>query len=91
MKAFNDAKPDVIASLFLAEGELVDEEGNIYQGKEQLTELFTAYFTQFPGAKLRLAVESTRLIGDDIAIEEGTRYIATAENATGQSLCCGSH
>lgn len=84
VKAFNDAKPDVIASLFLPEGELVDEEGNIYQGKEQLTELFTAYFAQFPAAKLRLAVESTRLIGDDIAIEEGTRFIATTENATGQ-------
>jgi len=84
VKAFNDAKSDAIVSMFLPEGELVDEEGNLYQGKEQLTELFSAYFAQFPGAILQLTIESTRLIGDDIAIEEGTRYISTKEDVTGQ-------
>jgi uncharacterized protein (TIGR02246 family) len=84
VNAFNDAKPEVIASLFLPEGELIDESGNIYKGKAQLTELFAGYFAQYPEASLRLNVESTRLIGSDIAIEEGTRYVTTSADTAGQ-------
>jgi len=84
VNAFNDAKPEVIVSLFMPDGELVDEEGNIYQGAAQLKELFAGYFVRNPGATLRLALESTRMIGSDLAIEEGTRYVSTTENATGQ-------
>lgn len=84
VQAFNDAKPDEIVSLFLPQGELIDDAGNIYKGKEELQNLFTQYFAKFPDAKLSLSIESIRLIGDDIAIEEGTRYVTTKDDASAQ-------
>jgi uncharacterized protein (TIGR02246 family) len=84
VKAFNDAKAESVAALFLPQGELVDEEGNIYQGRDELQALFTQYFAKFPGAKLGLSIESIRMIGDDLSIEEGTRYISTDDDANAQ-------
>lgn len=74
-KAFNEAKPDALVESFLPEGELVTENGTVYRGKEELKQLFTQYFTEFPGAKLGLDIESIRPLGENLAIEEGTRYL----------------
>jgi hypothetical protein len=57
----------------------VDENGTLYRGEKELTALFTKFFQQFPGAKLAIDVESVRTIGPNLAIEEGTRYIAARE------------
>lgn len=74
-KAFNEAKPDALVESFLPEGELVTENGSVYRGKEELKGLFTQYFTEFPGAKLGLDIESIRPLGENLVIEEGTRYL----------------
>lgn len=80
-KAFNEAKPDVVVESFLPEGELVTENGSVYRGKEELKEVFTRYFTEFPGAKLGLDIESIRPLGENLAIEEGTRYLGMDDQA----------
>jgi uncharacterized protein (TIGR02246 family) len=79
VKSFEGAKPAELAALFSPQGELIDEEGTIYQGQKEITELFTKFFERFPGAKLALEIESIRSIGPNLAIEEGTRYIAAKE------------
>ena len=76
VKAFESGKAADIAAQFLPKGELIDEEGTVYQGTKELTELFTKFFERFPGAKLALEIESIRSLGANLAIEEGTRYIA---------------
>jgi uncharacterized protein (TIGR02246 family) len=76
VKAFEAGKAGDIAAMFLPKGELIDEEGNIYQGQKELAEQFTRFFQKFPGAKLALDIESIRTVGPNLAIEEGTRYIA---------------
>lgn len=73
-KAFNAGKSEAVVDLFLPEGELVDEEGQVYQGHEELKELFSAYFTKYPGAEIQIDVESVRLLGP-VSIEEGTRVV----------------
>jgi uncharacterized protein (TIGR02246 family) len=76
VKSFEAAKPAELAALFSPQGELIDEEGTVYQGPKEITELFTKFFERFPGAKLALEIESIRSVGPNLAIEEGTRYIA---------------
>jgi uncharacterized protein (TIGR02246 family) len=76
--AFNAGKSDEIAALFLPNGELVDEDGTIYQGRKEIEELLKKFFAKFPGAQLTIEVESIRIIGP-VAIEEGTRYTTTKE------------
>jgi len=78
VKAFNAADPAGMAGLFMEKGELVDENGNVYTGRGEITSLFKAFFEKFPKAVMAMEVTSVRSIGDSLAVEEGVRQI-TAE------------
>jgi len=78
VKAFNAGKAEELAAMFLPKGELVDEEGIVYQGQPAIKDLLTKYFEKFPGAKLTMEVDSIRVIGP-VAFEEGTRFTTTKD------------
>ncbi len=61
--AFDKQDAAALADVFLPDGEMLNEEGTIYKGREELIELFRSFFNRFPGAKLTLDVESVRAIG----------------------------
>ena len=42
--AFNTGKVDELAAMFLPKGEFIDENGNVYQGEQEIKELFKAFF-----------------------------------------------
>src|SRR5262245_65357700 len=46
VKDFNAARPAAIAAQFLPQGELIDDEGNVYRGREELQQLFSQYFAR---------------------------------------------
>jgi uncharacterized protein (TIGR02246 family) len=79
VKTFNAGDAAKLAAHFAETGEIIDEEGNHYQGTAEIKELFTAFFTKFPGAKLVMDVESVRGVAPNVAIEEGTRVITNKE------------
>src|SRR4029079_16370236 len=81
-KLFNEGKAAELAANFLPDGELIDDEGNLYQGREGVQDLFKKFFATYPGAKLKLKVDSLRVIGSRLAIEEGTRVITVDERVT---------
>ncbi|HEY2413005.1 MAG TPA: SgcJ/EcaC family oxidoreductase [Pirellulaceae bacterium] len=78
VKAFNAGKADELAAMFHPQGELIDEEGLVYQGRTAIQDLLSKYFAKFPGAKLKLDVDSIRIIGP-VAFEEGTRTTTTKD------------
>lgn len=78
--AFNAGNVDELTAMFLPKGELIDEDGTVYQGQQEIKGLLSAFFKSFPGAKLSLDIESIRLVGP-VAIEEGTRTITTKDGA----------
>lgn len=86
VKAFNAGQVAGVVAQFAAEGELIDEEGNLYRGEKELAALFTKFFERFPGAKLAMEIESIRAIGPNLAMEEGTRYIAAREGVAKATL-----
>lgn len=75
VKAFNAADANALGGMFLEAGELVDEQGNVFNGRAEITALFQRFFGRFPRARLDLAVTDVRAIGDAIAVEEGERRI----------------
>lgn len=79
VKAFDAGNADGLAEHFLPKGELVDEEGSIYQGRQELSAAFKKFFTAFPKAKLTLAIDSVRVLDANLAIEEGTRVVAAGK------------
>jgi uncharacterized protein (TIGR02246 family) len=82
---FNEGKAAELAAHFLPDGELIDDEGNLYRGREELQDLFQRFFATFPGAKLSLEVDSLRMIGPRLAIEEGTRVVTVEERVANAS------
>jgi uncharacterized protein (TIGR02246 family) len=82
-KAFNAGKVDELTAMFLPKGELIDEDGNVFQGQQEIKELLAKFFSKYPRAKVTLDVESIRLVGP-VAIEEGTRT-ATTSDGTGKA------
>jgi uncharacterized protein (TIGR02246 family) len=78
---FNEGKAVELAAHFLPDGELIDDQGNLYRGREELQDLFERFFATFPGVKLSRQVDSLRMIGPRLAIEEGTRVVTVQERA----------
>lgn len=77
---FNAGKTADIAALFLPQGELIDEQGTVYQGRQEIEDLLKKFFERFPGSKMVQNIEVIRRAGP-IAIEEGTRTITSADGS----------
>ena len=70
-KAYNAGDAKAIARLFLADGEIVNEEGQSTQGREGIEQAFAGIFKEHPKTHMDLAIESIRFIGPDMAVEDG--------------------
>ena len=81
VKAFNAGDVAALAGTFLESAELVDEEGNVYAGRDEIAALFTKFFEKYPGAVLEMEIDSARPLGDEILVEEGLRRITVGEAA----------
>lgn len=82
--AFNAAKVDDLAAMFMPKGELIDEQGTVHKGHDAIKDLLTKFFAKFPGTQMEIISDSIRLVGP-VAIQEGTRF-TTAKDGTNASV-----
>ncbi|HEX4142188.1 MAG TPA: SgcJ/EcaC family oxidoreductase [Pirellulales bacterium] len=75
IKAYNGGDASAIASLFTADGEMIDEEGARVQGRQAIEQDYAAVFQSHPQAKLEVAIDSIRFLGPTLAIEEGVSTV----------------
>ena len=87
-KAYNAGDAKAIASLFVADGEIVSEEGQSTQGREGIEQVFAGIFKEHPKTHMDLAIGSIRFIGPDMAVEDGVATVTHGpdEPAAAQSL-----
>jgi uncharacterized protein (TIGR02246 family) len=74
-EAYNKRDAEAVGALFLENAELVDEEGNVYRGREEITRGFAEVFEQNPQARMRIEIEEVRVMGPNVAIEDGLTYV----------------
>ncbi len=75
-EAFNKHDTKALTALFSSHGEIIDAGGEIQQGHEAITELFQGVFERTPEAQMTIQIESIRVLGSAVAIEEGlTRMV----------------
>ncbi len=86
VEAFNKGDAEALGKLFMEQGELIDENGNLYQGRDQITSVFKAFFERFPKAVLEMEVTGLRTVGDSLAIEEGVRRVTLPEQDTAAQM-----
>jgi uncharacterized protein (TIGR02246 family) len=86
VKAFNAGDSTALGAMFLADAELVDENGNVTETRAEITALFKRFFERFPQAVLEVDVTDARAIGDEIVIEEGVRRITADQGSTAAQM-----
>jgi len=72
--AFNRHDAKTIAQMWTTDGEYVDEVGQRYQGRAAIEKEYADFFKAHPDVKLRILVDSVRLLSPNAAIEDG--YVA---------------
>lgn len=75
VKAYNDHDAKVIAALFTADGEIVDEAGDARQGRGEIEAVFGAIFDEYPEAKMTVAISAVRMLGANLAEEDGVASV----------------
>ncbi len=73
--AFNAGNAAQLAAHFADDGEYVADDGTLFKGREDIEAEFAAFFEMFPKSQMSVVVSDIRLIGDNLAIEEGTAEV----------------
>lgn len=81
-ESFSAGNSEKVVAMFLANGELIDEHGTVYQGRSEIQSLLQQFFQKFPGARVQVEIDSIREVGP-VVIEEGKRF-TTIEDAESQ-------
>ncbi len=76
--AFNSADPKAIAALWTESGDYTDETGRTLTGRDAIGQEYAAFFNAHPGVKIRLAIDSLKLLSADAAIEDGRAVLDPA-------------
>ncbi len=71
-EAYNAHDAKAVANLFLPQAQIVDEDDNTVQGRENIQNLFAEVFEQQPKTGIAINIESIRFIGTSLALETGT-------------------
>jgi uncharacterized protein (TIGR02246 family) len=79
VNAYAAADAKAIAAHYTPDAEYIDEQGNVFQGREAIQEDISAYFAAHPGAQMEMNIYSIRFISSGVAIEDGTTTVTTAD------------
>jgi uncharacterized protein (TIGR02246 family) len=70
-EAFNRGDAKAIAAQWMDDGNYIDEDGAVYAGRAAIESEYARFFKELPGLKVKVAVDSVKLLSPDAAIEEG--------------------
>jgi uncharacterized protein (TIGR02246 family) len=70
--AYNAHDAKAVAALFLPQAQIVDEDDNTIQGRDNIEKLFAEVFAEQPETGIEINVESIRFIGTSLALEMGS-------------------
>ncbi len=76
ISTFNRGDAQGLAEFWTKDGDYIDEAGQKFVGREAIQNEYAGFFAENPGAKITLAVDSIRLLNDDIAIEDGRATVS---------------
>lgn len=81
LKAYHDGNAKDAAAHFTKDAEYVDEDGNVYQGRQAIEELLDACFKRNPGSEMDIDIQSIKFISPGVALEDGTAVVARSADS----------
>lgn len=82
-KAYNAADAKAIALQFTENAEVVDEAGNVIEGRANVEARFARLFKEHPKAQIAVEVASLRQLSPDIVVEDGYSMTTLAPGEQG--------
>ncbi len=76
--AFNRGDAKAVAEHWTEGGEFVDESGRTFTGRAAIAAEYAAFFKAAPKAKIRIAIDSLKLLSNSAALEEGRAILDPA-------------
>ncbi len=73
--AFNQHDANAVAALWTKDGEYVDGAGRVLVGRDEISKDYQEYFAADPEAKIKIVIDSMRLLSSDTAIEDGRALV----------------
>jgi uncharacterized protein (TIGR02246 family) len=83
-KAYNAHDAKAVANLFTADAQLVDEEGDVVQGRAEIARVFSGIVAEYPQAKITVAIKAIRFVGPGVAVEDGSTTVVNRPNEPGE-------
>ncbi len=77
-EAFNKQDAQAVAAFWTKDGEYIDDTGREYLGREAIAACYSELLAARPGAKLQLILDSVRVMGGNVAIENGRAVVEPA-------------
>ncbi len=79
--AFNKGDAKAIAALWTKDGEYIDDTGRRFAGRAEIEKGYAELLAANPGAEMKIAIDSLRLVSPSTAIEEGRAVVEPAPAA----------
>jgi uncharacterized protein (TIGR02246 family) len=79
--AYNKGESKALAAMFTEDAEVVEANGDRYQGRELIEESFAATFAESKGAKIDFEIEAIRLLHPEVIKEEGRSIVTPVKGA----------
>lgn len=76
--AFNNGDAKAVAALWTEDGDYSDESGTTFSGREAIEREYVRFFAANSGHKIRLVIDSLKLLSDRAAIEDGRAMLDPA-------------
>lgn len=83
--AFNRRDAKAVAALWTDDGEYIDETGRRFSGRDEIEKGYAEIFAENPEIKVRIEIDSVRLLSRDTAIEDGRTIIDSLPDTAGIS------
>jgi uncharacterized protein (TIGR02246 family) len=77
--AFERGDAKTVAAFWTENGDYVDETGREYKGRAAIQKMYEKFFAGNKKMKLNIIVTSARMVGSDVAIEDGITEVTPAE------------
>ena len=85
VRAYNKGDSKALAAMFAEDAEVVEAEGDRYEGRDQIEKRLADTFAASPGVKIAIETDAIRFLSPEVAREEGRSLVTPAEGSPVES------
>lgn len=81
VSSYNAADAQALGGMYADDAEVINEQGEVVEGRQPIESLFETTFKEEPGARIEIAVDHLRFLGPDAAKEEGRSRMTLSDGS----------